>query len=440
MKTISDVVGSPGRPLDAVTRQRMEPSLGFDLSTVRVHTDQSAAGSATLLGADAYTVGSHIVFGAGTYHPGSRSGDHLLAHELAHVAQQSCGPVAGREIGDGLFVSDPADAYERRAAAFAGLAGTHFDGGERGDGRLRQLPRHPAESSAFSVQRLDTATKWGIIGGVAGIVGAGIGLVAAAFALGAWAHPKNPSGTAAGVSIHPDGFGFSTVDPSKPGSDTIADPDAYKKALSSDPEPKKILELRTGDDEDASLNLMMRSDNRNIISASVVPGETKGYLGGYNSSSAVVNFSQTVLHVPAAPSAATPSPATPGAATPATQSAGGGAAAPAPDVGEVIVHFGGTNTPGREPTQTFAGELSVKADGQVNCLSCNAHNAIGGYGKPMGSYGLVDYHPAAKPAPVVSPTGDSSGDSGGDKKGLDPRDLLPMGLGHPGTPWTGSGE
>ena len=37
------------------------------------------------MNAAAYTVGSHIFFGAGSYNPLKREGLWLLAHELAHV-------------------------------------------------------------------------------------------------------------------------------------------------------------------------------------------------------------------------------------------------------------------------------------------------------------------------------------------------------------------
>src|SRR5262249_58033329 len=40
---------------------------------------------------------------------------HTLAHELIHVVQQSRGPVAGTDTGDGLRVSDPGDRFERAA-------------------------------------------------------------------------------------------------------------------------------------------------------------------------------------------------------------------------------------------------------------------------------------------------------------------------------------
>ncbi len=57
-------------------------------SKVRIHTDTAAADSARAIGALAYTVGTEIVFGSGQYSPRSRSGQHLLAHELAHTIQQ----------------------------------------------------------------------------------------------------------------------------------------------------------------------------------------------------------------------------------------------------------------------------------------------------------------------------------------------------------------
>ncbi|MFJ8579385.1 DUF4157 domain-containing protein [Micromonospora sp. NPDC093277] len=87
-------IGSSGEPLDAGTRALMEPRLGWDLAQVRVHTGRNAADSATALGAQAYTVGRHIVLGAGAG-PGSDTGRRLLAHELAHVAQQARGESRG---------------------------------------------------------------------------------------------------------------------------------------------------------------------------------------------------------------------------------------------------------------------------------------------------------------------------------------------------------
>lgn len=62
---------------------------GLNLSTVRLHTDVAAADSARALGALAYAVGPHIVFGSGQYAPSTSVGRTLLMHELAHVLQPS---------------------------------------------------------------------------------------------------------------------------------------------------------------------------------------------------------------------------------------------------------------------------------------------------------------------------------------------------------------
>lgn len=86
---VHDVISSGGRALDPQTRSFFESRMGYDLSAVRLHTGDAAAESARRLNAQAYTLGSDIVFGSGEYAPQSESGRHLLAHELAHVTQQN---------------------------------------------------------------------------------------------------------------------------------------------------------------------------------------------------------------------------------------------------------------------------------------------------------------------------------------------------------------
>ena len=85
---VHEVLNSPGQPLDRGTRAFMEPRFGHDFSKVRVHTDAKAAESARAVNAQAYTVGSDIVFGTGRY-SANPDGKRLLAHELTHVVQQS---------------------------------------------------------------------------------------------------------------------------------------------------------------------------------------------------------------------------------------------------------------------------------------------------------------------------------------------------------------
>lgn len=75
-------------PLEGSVRAQMESRFGAEFGAVRIHADATAAKSARTIGAAAYTVGRDIVFGADRYQPHSSAGQHLLAHELAHVVQQ----------------------------------------------------------------------------------------------------------------------------------------------------------------------------------------------------------------------------------------------------------------------------------------------------------------------------------------------------------------
>lgn len=86
---VNQVLGASGRSLDEATRTFMESRLSHDFSQVQVHTDDRAAESSQSVDAAAYTVGKHVVFGAGQYRPETPGGRALLAHELAHVKQQS---------------------------------------------------------------------------------------------------------------------------------------------------------------------------------------------------------------------------------------------------------------------------------------------------------------------------------------------------------------
>ena len=91
--SVDETLASPGRPLEPALRQDMEQRFGQDFSRVRVHSDAAAERSAREVNAHAYTMGSHIVFGAGRFAPATREGRLLLAHELTHVVQQSSGDV-----------------------------------------------------------------------------------------------------------------------------------------------------------------------------------------------------------------------------------------------------------------------------------------------------------------------------------------------------------
>ncbi|HEX8187398.1 MAG TPA: DUF4157 domain-containing protein, partial [Pyrinomonadaceae bacterium] len=106
---------SAGRPLDPGTRDLMGSRFGQDFGGVRVHDDGEAHRAARSLNAEAFTTGRDIYFSRGAYNPASQPGQKLLAHELAHVVQQSQG--AAGAAPQGFRVSHPSDPLERQADA-----------------------------------------------------------------------------------------------------------------------------------------------------------------------------------------------------------------------------------------------------------------------------------------------------------------------------------
>jgi hypothetical protein len=122
--TVHDVLRASGQPLSEATRAFMEPRFGHDFSGVRVHVDERASESARAVNALAYTVGQHIVFGAGHYAPYSRGGQKLIAHELTHTIQQQ----NSSSVSWPLRIASPHDACEQEAghASTALMSGQLF--------------------------------------------------------------------------------------------------------------------------------------------------------------------------------------------------------------------------------------------------------------------------------------------------------------------------
>lgn len=83
-----EVLRQPGYRLDPATRAVMSARFGHDFSQVRLHSGEEAAQAAAAVQARAFTVGTQIVFGRGSYAPHRPAGQALLAHELAHTIQQ----------------------------------------------------------------------------------------------------------------------------------------------------------------------------------------------------------------------------------------------------------------------------------------------------------------------------------------------------------------
>ena len=78
-----------GVPLDDASRAYFEPRFGHDFGTVRVHSGKEAGALAAGIHARAFTLGQDVVFAPKEHSPASALGKRLLAHELAHVVQQS---------------------------------------------------------------------------------------------------------------------------------------------------------------------------------------------------------------------------------------------------------------------------------------------------------------------------------------------------------------
>lgn len=78
-----------GHPVDTRTRAVAEPAFGQSLGDVRVHSEAGATAMARERDLMAFTVGRDVVVDDDAYRPGTVAGDILLAHELAHVVQQS---------------------------------------------------------------------------------------------------------------------------------------------------------------------------------------------------------------------------------------------------------------------------------------------------------------------------------------------------------------
>jgi hypothetical protein len=89
----------PGEAVGGAVAARMAEA-GLDVAGARIHSGPVAARKADEAGALAFAVGEHVVMGAQAPAAGSLEGDALLAHELAHVAQQADAardPVARRK-------------------------------------------------------------------------------------------------------------------------------------------------------------------------------------------------------------------------------------------------------------------------------------------------------------------------------------------------------
>ena len=118
----------------------MQARFGEDFTDVQIHRDCVAAETAAAIGANAFTFGRHIVFGAGRCSPRTNTGRGLLAHELAHIVQQARG---GAMVTSGGL---EANAAQAATAAIHGGGSAEVSAGVSGVGIA-------AEDDAFAAAR-----------------------------------------------------------------------------------------------------------------------------------------------------------------------------------------------------------------------------------------------------------------------------------------------
>jgi hypothetical protein len=107
------IKASRGMAMPADVRSTMESGFGADFSGVRVHDDSPAASK---IQARAFTHGNDIHFAPGQFQPDNGGGQHLIAHELAHVVQQR-GVVNRRMWDQARFDKETNERLARKSTA-----------------------------------------------------------------------------------------------------------------------------------------------------------------------------------------------------------------------------------------------------------------------------------------------------------------------------------
>ncbi len=89
--------------LPSEVNKKMEAAFELDFSKVKIHKNSSKSSE---IDAYAFAQGQNIHFAPGHYQPYSRSGQQLIGHELAHIAQQGAGKVKPTKLENGVQVND----------------------------------------------------------------------------------------------------------------------------------------------------------------------------------------------------------------------------------------------------------------------------------------------------------------------------------------------
>lgn len=148
-----------GHSLDEEMAAKAGDVMGQDFSDVNVHTGDQADHLNRRLGAKAFTTGQDIFFREGAYDPGSSDGQHLIAHELTHVAQQGA---AAPAVQGKMTVNDPNDRFEAEADQVADqvVGGTETAVQRQEDVPLPEDEEQPADAQLQELEE-DPAAEEG---------------------------------------------------------------------------------------------------------------------------------------------------------------------------------------------------------------------------------------------------------------------------------------
>lgn len=150
---VHDVLRSSGQPLEESVRSFMASRFGKDFREVRVSADDSSANAADAIQARAFTWGNRIAFGRNEYNPHSHSGLRLIAHELAHTAQQQGGTAT---LQPDLRIGSVSDPQEREAdlAADAALRAQSVPQLNAGQSAVRRQPKGDDRGNGKATMKL----------------------------------------------------------------------------------------------------------------------------------------------------------------------------------------------------------------------------------------------------------------------------------------------
>jgi hypothetical protein len=117
-----------GRPLPPAVAQSMESGFGHSFANVRVHDGAEGDQTARDFGARAVAMGKELFFRDGAFAPETAFGSHVLAHELAHVIQQTSSEPRSNEFEQAVANTDapegPPEHEARDAAATVSSGGS----------------------------------------------------------------------------------------------------------------------------------------------------------------------------------------------------------------------------------------------------------------------------------------------------------------------------